>query len=274
MRLARVVFVERRRFSGDLRRAAAVVLGSSVLLGGSVSAHARDAGDPIDLRYEEGDLTGLQSVLAENGEQAIGTIEFRQHRKGDELETLRIAHFADGSSDEDLAVARVANKRLEALRGHEIIRDASGETTVEVHIDVAGDRVRASWGPPGDRKTMDEKMDLPPGTYWGPLVFIVLKNFDANAQNGRLVFRTVAPTPKPRMIDLELVHEPSDTIERPGFPLATEHYRLRPTVHWAIDPILARLLPDTSFWTLPGDPPGLALFRGPRNFGGQRIVLR
>src|SRR2546428_12726487 len=36
------------------------------------------------------------------------------------------------------------------------------------------------------------------------LIFIVLKNFDANAEDGRLVFRTVAPTPRPRVFCMEL----------------------------------------------------------------------
>jgi hypothetical protein len=262
------------RLADFVRARTASTLAICALLATAGSAQARNAGDPITLRFEEGDLVGLQTVFAEGGDDAIGTIEFRQHRKGDELETLRIARFSDGSSDEELAIARVADGRLEALRGHQIMRDVSGQTTVQIDIDVVGDRVRASWGSSDDRKTMDEKVDLPPGTYWGPLVFIVLKNFAANEENGRLVFHTVAPTPRPRMIDLELVRERGEKLERPGFTLTTERFHLRPTVHWTLDPILAVLLPDTSFWTVPGEPPGLALFEGPRNFGGQRIVLR
>jgi hypothetical protein len=255
-------------------RAFALLLASAVLVGAGTEARARDAGDPIVLQFDEGDLGGLQTVFADGSDRPIGTVEYRQRRDGDQLSTLRIARFADGSSDEDLAVARIVDGRLEALRGHQIMRDAKGEKTVEVVIDVAGDRVRASWGPPGDRQSMDESVELPAGTYWGPLVFIVLKNFEANAEEGRLAFHTVAPTPKPRMLDLELVLGEAVTLERPGIAVKAERYQLRPTLHWIIDPVLALLVPDTSFWTLPGEPPGLALFEGPRNYGRERIVLR
>jgi hypothetical protein len=255
-------------------RAAPLLFALLAVLGGASETRARDAGDPIVLHYEEGDVMGLQTVFAEGGERAIGTVEYRQRREGNLLSTLRIGRFADGSSDEDLAIARIVNGRLEALRGHQIMRDPAGKVTVEVSIDVERDRVRAEWGPPGERESMDESVELPAGTYWGPLVFIVLKNFEANAENDRLAFHTVAPTPRPRMLDLELVQGGAETLERPGLTLATEHYRLRPALHWIIDPILAVLVPDTSFWTLPGEPPGLALFKGPRNYGRERIVLR
>jgi hypothetical protein len=237
-------------------------------------ARAREAGDPIVLQFEEGDVGGLQTVFADGSERPIGTVEYRQRRDGALLETLRVARFADGSSDEDLAIARIVKGRLEAVRGHQIMRNAEGEETVEVRIDVERGRIRGRWGPPDDRQSLDEKVELPAGTYWGPLVFIVLKNFEANAEDGRLVFHTVAPTPRPRRLDLELVAGEVATLERPGLAFKAEHFQLRPTFHWIIDPLLALLVPDTSFWTVPGEPPGLALFEGPRSFGGQRIVLR
>ena len=37
-----------------------------------------------------------------------------------------------------------------------------------------------------ERQTYDEKVNLPAGTYWGPLIFIVVKNFDQNASDGQL----------------------------------------------------------------------------------------
>jgi len=243
-------------------------------LGVGDPAYARNAGDPIVLQFEEGDVGGLQTIFDEDAGHAIGTVEYRQRRQGDRLTTLRVARFADGSSDEDLAIARIVAGRLEALRGHQIMRDANGHETVKVKIDVAGDRVRASWGPPDERETMDEEVELPAGTYWGPLVFIVLKNFAANAENGRLAFHTVAPTPRPRMLDLELVASEGATLRRPGLALETFRYELRPTLHWIVDPLLKLLVPNTSFWTLPGEPPSLALFEGPRNYMRERIVLR
>src|SRR5262245_7937700 len=101
-------------------------------LGVGDPAYARAAGDPIVLQFEEGDLGGLQTIFAEDTGRAIGTVEYRQRREGDRLTTLRVARFADGSSDEDLAVAHIVAGRMEALRGHQIMRDAQGRETVEV----------------------------------------------------------------------------------------------------------------------------------------------
>jgi hypothetical protein len=256
------------------RRRAAPAACALIVWLAPLGAAARSPGEPIVLSFEEGDLTGVQTVWDAQGERAIGRVEYRQVRRDDVLETSRVARFDDGSSDEDVAVARIAGRRLEALWGRSVQRDESGFPIVDLEIDVGADRLRASWGPRDDRRTLDCATPLPPDTYWGPLVFLVLKNFGANAEQGRVVFRTVAPTPRPRVFDLELARDGEAELTRAGGPLATERYTLRPSLHWLLDPLIALLIPDTRFWTLPGDPPGLALFEGPRNYQRQRIVLR
>src|SRR5207247_2301479 len=115
-----------------------------------------------------------------------------------------------------------------------------------------GGHIAGSWGRGARRRTLDERVALPKGTYWGPLIFIVLKNFDANAEDGRLVFRTVAPTPRPRALDLELARGPSTVLERTGARLATRRFELGPTVHWTVDPLLRLVLPRPPFRMLPG----------------------
>src|SRR4029453_9717434 len=87
------------------------------------AALARDAKDPIRLAYVEGDLAGYTNVFAKDGTEPIGYVEYIQHRKGDTLEARRVAWFNDGSSDEDVTVARVG-KTLRLVRGQSIIRDA------------------------------------------------------------------------------------------------------------------------------------------------------
>ena len=79
-------------------------------------------------------------------------------------------------------------------------------------IDVAGGRITGFSGLGDERQTYDERVELPPGTYWGPLIFIVIKNFEQNAADGRLVFRTVVATPKPRVFDMELLRQDGSTL--------------------------------------------------------------
>jgi len=239
---------------------------------GGGTASARESGDPIRLTWTEGDVAGMTPILSPQG-AIIGFVEYYQHRHGDLLETTRVAHFRDGSSDEDQAAARIADGRLEALRGRSIIRDTTGTPIVDLQIDVPAGRITGFSGVGSDRDTYDERVELPPGTYWGPLIFIVVKNFEQNASDGRLVFRTVAPTPSPRVIDLELTREGNTVVTRPGGRLDVMRLSMRPTMNWLLDPIIQRIAPETEFFIRQGKPPALARFAGPRNYGGQEIRL-
>ena len=243
------------------------------LVDGARAASARQPGDPIRLDWTEGDVAGFSAIKAPDGSEAIGSIEYHQRRNGDVLEAVRVARFVDGSSDEDHAVARVGGAQLEAVSGRSIIRDAGGEVIVDVNIDVEGDRLHGFWIDDGEREEFDMQADLPPATYWGPLIFIVLKNFAANAEHGRVRFQTVAPTPRPRVLTLELVRDGASTLDRPGGELGVHDYVLRPNIGWAVDPIIHALIPSTRFFVEPGAPPALARFAGPRNYAGQEIRL-
>jgi len=235
-------------------------------------ASAREPDDPIRLVYSEGDVAGITRILSPDGAKTIGTIEYRQHRRGDRLTAVRVAHFGDGSSDEDRAEARVG-KTLEALRGRSIIRDLHGTPVVDITIDVASGRVTGFWGIGEERETYDERVELTAGTYWGPLVAIVVKNFDRNASEGRLVFSMVVLTPKPRVLNMELVRGDATALKRSGGRVAVVPLAMRPTINFIVDPILQWLAPESQFFVTPGTPPALARFAGPRNYAGQMIRI-
>jgi hypothetical protein len=233
---------------------------------------ARESGDPIQLQWMEGDVAGMTAIWSPDGTKVIGFVEYHQHREGDHLEAARVARFADGSSDEDQVEARVGGT-LEALRGRSIIRDQRGTSVVDLTIDVPGGRITGFSADGEDRTSYDEQVRLPAGTYWGPLIFIVVKNFDQNAIDGRVVFRTVAPTPRPRVVDLELIRDGTTAVTPPGGKLDVVLLSLRPTINWLVDPIIQRIAPSTRFFMQPGAPPALARFEGPRNYAGQEIRL-
>ena len=234
-------------------------------------AAARDTSGGITLAWNEGDVAGQTAIVDEAG-KTIGVVVYHQRRRGDVLESMRVSRFADGSSDEDTAVARV-NRTLVALRGRSIIRDRRGRPTVDLTIDVAGGRVTGFYED-GERHDVDERVELPPNTYWGPLIFMVVKNFDANASDDRVTFETVAPTPKPRVLTMELVRTGRTHVQRMGEDVPVERFTLRPTMGWLVDPILHRFVPTTEFLVEPGAPPSLARYAGPRNYAGQEIVLQ
>jgi hypothetical protein len=256
----------------SMRRITLMIVIAASASAAAAAAAERDPGAAIKLGWSEGDVAGLTTILSPDGAKPIGFVEYHQHRKGDRLEMVRVARFADGSSDEDQAEARIG-PTLEALRGRSIIRNAHGAPTVDITIDVAGGHISGFYQDGDERENVDDRRALPPGTYWGPLIFIVLKNFDENADGDQLVFNTVAPTPKPRVLHMQLLRSGSTTLTRPGGRLDVVRYSLRPTINWLIDPIIQRIAPETSFFVDSGRPPALARFSGPRNYGGQMMRL-
>jgi hypothetical protein len=236
-------------------------------------AVARTPGQPIRLAWIEGDVAGLTPVRAADGKAVIGAVEYHQHREGERLTAVRVARFDDGSSDEDDVEAHVGGDLLETVRGRFVVRDAHGTPTVDLSVDVAGGHITGTVGSGTAARAVDRRESLPPGTYFGPLVFIVLKNFDANAENGRLRFRTVEPTPMPRVFDLEIRRDDATDVTRPGGAITAVRYRLVPTVNGAIDPLIRLIAPTTEFLMEAGTPPALVGFAGPRNYAGQEIRL-
>jgi hypothetical protein len=236
-------------------------------------AAGREPGQPIRLEFVEGDVAGFSAISAVDAGGVIGRIEFHQRSRDGLLETVRVARFADGSSDEDQAVAR-AGTELSALRGRSLLRNARGEVVVDLTIDVEHGRLRGFYrDDSGAPVSFDDAAELPPGTYWGALVFLVVKNFTANAEDGRVRFVTVAPTPKPRVLTMEIVAQGRSQLARAGGTLGVERYVLRPLINPVVDPVLRMILPPTEFLVEPGTPPALARYEGPRNYAGQEIRL-
>jgi len=65
---------------------------------------------------------GMASILSPDGTSTIGFVEFRQHRRGDVLEVVRIARFSDGSNDVSGPGGGGTYGRGEALRTLSIMR--------------------------------------------------------------------------------------------------------------------------------------------------------
>lgn len=254
-----------------VNRRAPVLIGA-VCISWAGAVWALDPGEPIHLVWIEGDMAGMTRIYTDEQQHVIGSVEYHQHRAGDVLTAVRIAHFTDGSSDEDEAEAKVG-ATLEAVRGRSTLRNAKGTATLELTIDVAAGHVGGFSGIGKDRQEYDESFKLTAGTYWGPLIAIVIKNFDANAVGDKLVFRTVAATPKPRVIDMEVTRGSRPTIAFPGVRVRAIEYAMLPTVNFLLDPIIKRLAPKTTFFQQEGKPPALVRYAGPRNYQGQMIRI-
>ena len=139
-----------------------VLVGVAMLM--ARPAAARESGEPIELAWIEGDVAGTTAIRSPDGSSTIGFVDYHQRRRGARLSAVRIARFADGSSDEDQVEARVG-KTLETLRGRSIIRNTKGVPTVDITIDVENGRITGFSGLGDERQTYDEHVALSPGTY-------------------------------------------------------------------------------------------------------------
>jgi hypothetical protein len=236
------------------------------------SADSRNEDQPIRMAYVEGDVAGMSSILSEDGKTVIGMIDYRQHLRGDVLEIVRVARFADGSSDEDEVRAHMG-KTMRTIGGRSIIRNTKGVVTVDLKIDIAKGRITGFSGLGQDRKDYDQEAELSPATYSGPLVGILLKNFDKNAVDGKLRFHTVVATPKPRAFHMELVREEKASLTRVGSKFQAQRFSLSPSINVLLDPLLKMVVPKTDFFMQAGHPPALARFAGPRNYADQKIRI-
>jgi hypothetical protein len=258
-----------RRAWGQRRATGAIAV---LWLASAAQVAASSPPSPVRLAWDEGDVAGFSTVFPQEGSAPIGFIEYHQTRRGDLLECARVARFTDGSSDEDTARARVGTT-LEAIGGRSIVRDVHGAMVVDLAIDVAGGSLRGSYEDGGRRHEVDERVELSPATYWGPLIFLVVKSFDANADGDRLLFRTVAPTPRPRVIDMVLVRTGTDHLAGARAGVQATRFELRPDVPWPIGTVVRWIVPDTVFFVVPGAPPALARFAGPRNYALEPIRI-
>src|SRR5262245_65601569 len=76
---------------------------------------ARESGDPIQLKWMEGDVAGMTAIWSPDATKVIGFVEYHQHRLGDRLEATRIGGCDDGPCTEYQDAASVGAS-LTAMR--------------------------------------------------------------------------------------------------------------------------------------------------------------
>ena len=234
------------------------ILGACVVVLLATPVVARSPGDPVRLTWMEGDIAGMSTIYDPTGDTPIGSVEYHQRRRGDTLSTVSKRYSQEIQTPEngyglDWLTRQRANRLIGITNGVDCeVWDPQTDAEIPAHYST--------------------NFQTAAGTF--TLVFLVLKNFDANAEDGRVVFRTVAPIPRPMVINMELRRVQKAAVDRLGTHFDTVQYELRPTIHWSVDPIVHMVAPTARFWLVGGEPPALARFSGPRNFGRQGIVLQ
>jgi hypothetical protein len=218
------------------------------------------AAAPVEVRLVEGTAHGLLLVRSMSG-QTLGHGDFLQTAYRDRVESRLILRFKDGSlHDERVAFSQ---QRVFAMLSYRLVqRGPSFPETLEVALDrkTGSYTVRSMQG--AHEQAFSGSIELPPDVYNG-MVVMLLKNLAlATAETVHIV----AFTPKPRLIQLEMVPAGKPRLLAGDVVRQATRYALKPKLGAAIRffaILLGKAPPDQECVLLTEDVPAFVHCDGP-----------
>lgn len=246
-------------------RVVLLAAGAGALALANPSRHVDD--NPIPVRYAEGVLHGFL-VLRDQAGRRLAHGDLLQVPRGDAIESRMVFRFADGSVHDE-RVTFTQDRVFTLIRYHLIQRGPAFPDDAEYRMDRSSGRyrvvTRARRG--GEEDVLQGSIELPPDTYNG-MVVPVAKNLPAG--EARTV-SFVAFTPKPRLIDLDMLPAAEVRVTVTNDAKPSVLYVLKPKLG-AILGLFARLAgkqpPDNHLWIVTEDVPAFVKFEGALYMGG------
>lgn len=194
---------------------------------------------PIEVRFAEGTAHGLLLVRTVKGE-IVGHGDFLQTVEAHHVQSQLILRFKDGSLHHETVT--FSQPRLFTMLSYRLVqRGPSFPETMDASLDRTAGTYKVRSGRDGKEEAESGKIELPPDVYNG-LVPMLLKNVASGRSE---TIHIVAFTPKPRLIQLEMV--PSGKLAL----MSSDHSR--PGTRYALKPKLGAAL--RFFATLLGKAP-------------------
>jgi|RhiMetdeSRZDD1v2_1073273.scaffolds.fasta_scaffold113547_2 hypothetical protein len=245
------------------RRLGAAAVGLAALLGvGAASA----PGEPIAVRYVEGVTRGLLALRAPSGE-VLADGDLLQIARPEGVDSRLLLRFRDGSLYDETAV--FTQQKVFTLQSYHLVQ--RGPTFPE-EIEVTLTRERGAYQVRSRKhgaepETVSGEVELPPDTYNG-MMTTLLKNLAKGAVGTvhMLVF-----TPKPMLVQLEVVPVGEDTIIAGERRLQATHYVMTPklgVVRGAAAALLGKTPPPYHCWVVTTGAPAFVALDGPLYTGG------
>jgi hypothetical protein len=236
-------------------------LGFLVLLTMLWAAAPLEAG-PVPVRFAEGATRGFLLLRTMDG-VLIASGDLFQVGRGGEIKSRMVFNFKDGSLFDE--TVWFTQKHVFTMQKYELVqRGPVFPEDSEISMERASGkyRVKTRAHNDGKEKVFDGTLDLPSDTYNG-MVLTVTKNLP---QGVRETFHSVAFTPKPRIIQLEVTPAGEHKV------LIGE--RTKPAMHYVVKPrlgiwlsffakLLGRMPPDYNAWIITDEVPTFIRFEGP-----------
>jgi len=214
----------------------------------------------VPVRHTEGVVRGFL-VLSDTDGTRIASGDFLQSSRGGDIKTRMLLHFKDGSVHDEWAV--FSQQRNFVMKSYHLVQKgpAFSEDT-EASLERAGGkyRVKIKARDDGKEKVLSGKLDLPLDVYNG-MVPVVAKNL----KGGRQVVHVVAFTPKPRVIELEMIPSGEEQYNIGDLKKSALHYVLKPKLGLLKVPatLMGKMPPDNHLWIETSDVPAFVKFQGP-----------
>jgi hypothetical protein len=215
----------------------------------------------VAVRYPEGVSHGFLVLRTQEG-KPIADGDLTQIARGDSVTSRMRFRFKDGSTYEETTKFSQRGT-FKLLSDHIIQKGPAFKLPMEVMIDATSGQVTVRYTENGKETVLDERLELPPDITNG-ILFTVLKNVPRSAPKTTVSY--VAMTPKPRLVNLEIVPQGQETFSVGSYNHKAIHYVVKVKiggVAGGVAPIIGKQPPDTQVWVLADDAPAFVRSDGP-----------
>ena len=219
-------------------------------------------GAPISVRFVEGATRGFLMLHSVNGVLSAQGDLF-QSVQGGEVKSRMVFRFKDGSLFDETVV--FTQQRVFTMQTYHLVQRGPtfGENS-EISLTRSSGKYRVKIQPStgAEEKVLEGILDLPPDVYNG-MVLMVTRNLPKGAKE---TIHTVAFTPTPRLIQLEMTLAGEQKVLVGELAKTATHYVLKPRLGiWLkfFATLLGRVPGDYHAWFLMDEVPAFVRFEGP-----------
>ena len=221
---------------------------------------------PVAVRYLEGVTHGFLVVRNAAGE-TLAEGDLLQVVKPHGVDSRLVFRFRDGSLYDETVVF-TQQKVFTLLSYHLVQRGPTFPEELEVTLERKGSRyqVRAR-REGGEAETASGKLELPPDLYNGMMIML-LRNLD---QSAAVTVHVLAFTPKPILVQLEMVPVGEESVLAGDRRLQATHYVMTPKLgllRGAAAALLGKTPADYHCWVVTSGAPAFVAIDGPLYTGG------
>ncbi len=223
--------------------------------------------DQVPVRHMEGLMHGFLALRTLEGTR-LADGEMTQVAEGDRVTGHLVFRFKDGSVYDDTTIF-TQRGAFRLLSDHLVQHGPSFKQDMETSVEAPNGQITVRYkDKDGQERVLKEQHELPPDVANG-LLFTLVKHIQPKAP--QTTVSMVAPTPKPRVVKLEILPEGEKAIASGNTKHETVRYVVKVKIGGVagmVAPLLGKQPPDTHVWVLTGNAPAFVKFEGPIYDGG------